>query len=71
MGPRAPCPPQGSPTLWMSQGTMPHGVMVVWELSWEPVPILPLCCWVLGIRFSPSALEAPADIAEQTPPGQG
>lgn len=40
-------------------------------LPQELSPALPPRCWVLGMRFSPSALGAPSDVAEQNSPGQG
>lgn len=40
------------------------------ELFWELLPALPLHRWVLGVRFSPSAFGASADVAEQNPPGR-
>lgn len=50
------------PQLWMS-----HGLMVGWG---SPGSCSQLC-WVLGMRFCPSALGCPTDVAEQTAPGQG
>lgn len=64
-GPCASCPPPGSPTLSVPWGD--GGLKLFWEL----LPALPLCCWLLGMGFSPSVLGAPAGVPEQNPPGQG
>lgn len=64
------------PTPQLSHSLDVPGDHVPWGdgglgLSWELLPALPLHCWVLGIRFTPSILGAPADVAEQNPAGQG
>lgn len=56
VGPCVSCSPPGSPTLWMSQGTMSHGVMVAWGSPGSCSQLCPFAAGCWGSAVLPSGL---------------